>query len=171
MSQTFSPRRLSRPNSYALQYSIVKDKPTSPGERCITYKSFVLHAPNYLLHLSRTLKSSGVVFHRARLSSLEEAYNLSFFGPVKLVINASGLGAKSLLGVKDDKPIYPIRGQTVLVKAPGVKTCYMKTSSMHPPEDGQGKETTSGSTNPAMEAEPTYIIPRPGPEGHVVLSV
>ena len=131
----------------------------------MTYKSFILHAPNYLLHLATQLRSSGIQFHRQRLSSLEEAYNLPAFGPVKLVINASGLGAKSLLGVKDTKAIYPIRGQTVLVKAPGVKTCYMQASSMHPSEDGN----ESTSTNPAIEAEPTYIIPRPGPEGHVVL--
>lgn len=130
----------------------------------MTYKSYVLHAPNYLLHLASLLRARGVHFQRQRLSSLEEAYALPAFAPVKLVINASGLGAKSLLGVRDSRAIFPIRGQTVLVRAPGVKTCYMQTSSMHPPGDGEAT-----STLPATEAEPTYIIPRPGPEGHVVL--
>lgn len=134
----------------------------------MTYRSFILHAPNYLLHLASVLRSRGVQFHRARLSSLEEAYSLPSLGRVRLVVNATGLGAKSLLGVRDEKAIFPIRGQTVLVRAPGVKTCYMQTSSMHPPE---GKDGDATSSKPAMEAEPTYIIPRPGPEGHVVLYV
>jgi D-amino-acid oxidase len=118
-----------------------------------------MHAPNYLRHLAATLRSSGVKIHRQRLTSLEEAYNLPEFGSVDLVINATGLGARVLLGNEDKMDIYPIRGQTVLVKAPNVKTCYMKASD-HPDES-----TTKDTKIP----EPTYIIPRPGPEGHVVL--
>ena len=129
--------------------------------RCITYKSFIMHAPNYLLHLARELRDKGITILRHRLSTLDEAYDLPQFGPVPIVINASGLGARALLGVKDTKQIYPIRGQTVLVHAPGVKTCYMQTSD-HP-----DASTTKDTEIP----EPTYIIPRPGPEGHVILSV
>lgn len=139
-------------------YSI-SNKGTKAGERCVSYKSFIMHAPNYLRHLAQTLRSAGVPIVRKRLTSLEEAYDLPAFGPVGLVINATGIGAKVLLGNKDRNDIYPIRGQTVLVKAPGVKTCYMMASD-HPDE----------KTNKDTEiSEPTYIIPRPGPEGHVVL--
>lgn len=120
-----------------------------------------MHAPNYLRHLAQQLRSSGVPILRKRLTSLEEAYSLSLpsFGPVDLVINATGLGAKAIIGNKDASDIYPIRGQTVLVKAPGVKTCYMMASD-HPDVN---------TTKDTEIQEPTYIIPRPGPEGHVVL--
>ena len=118
-----------------------------------------MHAPNYLRQLAQTLRSSGVPIIRKRLTSLEEAYHLPSFNQVDLVINATGIGAKVLLGNKDTKDIYPIRGQTVLVKAPGVKTCYMMASE-HPDE-----KTNKDTAIP----EPTYIIPRPGPDGHVVL--
>lgn len=118
-----------------------------------------MHAPNYLRHLAAKLRSKGIKIHRQRLTSLEEAYELSEFGKVRLVINASGLGARSLIGNSDKSDIYPIRGQTVLVKAPGMKTCYMAASD-HPDEN-----TTKDTEIP----EPTYIIPRPGPENHVVL--
>lgn len=141
-----------------IQYQ-VSNKGTKPGERCISYKSFIMHAPNYLRHLAQLLRSSGVPITRKRLTSLEEAYNLPQYGPVDLVINATGLGARSILGNKDPSDIYPIRGQTVLVKAPNVKTCFMMASE-HPDE-----KTTKDTEIP----EPTYIIPRPGPEGHVVL--
>ena len=143
------------------QYGIVTDRPAGPGMRCITYKSFIMHAPNYLLHLARELRDKGITILRHRLATLDEAYDLPQFGPVPIVVNASGLGARALLGVKDSKQIYPIRGQTVLVRAPGVKTCYMQTSD-HP-----DASTTKDTEIP----EPTYIIPRPGPEGHVILSV
>lgn len=90
----------------------------------VCFKSFVLNAPNYLLYLSRTLQAMGVPIIRKRLSSLDEAYHLSEFGPVDLVVNATGLGSYGLLGVHDED-CMPIRGQTVLVNAPGVKTCVM----------------------------------------------
>lgn len=130
--------------------------------RCTKYKSFITHAPNYLAWLHSQLKSKGVRFHRQRLASLYEAYNLPAFGPVDLVINATGLGSRTLIGV-EDAAVHPIRGQTVLVKAPGVKTCYMKmTKDKDPIESGSNAEV------PKLESEPVYIIPRPGKEGHVV---
>ena len=89
---------------------------------------------------------------RARLSSLDEAYAYPALGPVNLVINATALGSRTLIGVTDEK-VYPARGQTVLVKAPTVKGCY---------------STKIASRTQATGLQ-TYIIPRPGPEGHVIL--
>ena len=129
------------------------------GYRLVTYKSFIIHAPNYILHLADLLRQQGAAVLRQSLSSLEEAFNLPSFGEVPLIVNATGLGAKSMPDLQGDKQVYPIRGQTVLVRAPGVKTCYMKTTD-HP-----DAETNKDTQIP----EPTYIIPRPGKEGHVVL--
>lgn len=101
-----------------------------PFRRAITYDSFILNAPEYLLYLSRTLASKGVPIVRKRLSSLDEAYNLPEFGQVDFVVNATGLGSYSILGVHDEA-CMPIRGQTVLVNAPGVKTCVMAVAVSH----------------------------------------
>ena len=142
-----------------MQYGTVSDKTVPNGARLITYKSFIIHAPKYIVHLANLVRRQGVTIRRHRLSSIEEAYDLLGFGRVSLVVNATGLGAKSMLGMTESKQLYPIRGQTVLVKAPEVKTCYMKTTD-HP--DAQTNKNT-------QIPEPTYIIPRPGKEGHVVL--
>jgi glycine/D-amino acid oxidase-like deaminating enzyme len=66
------------------------------------------------------------------------------------VINATGLGARTLLGVEDSL-VHPVRGQTVLVKAPHVRKNINHKDAHERPE------------------EKCYIIPRPGPEGHVIL--
>ena len=89
-----------------------------------SYSSYILNAPRYLAWLSSRCAAERLPIVRQRLSSLDEAYNLPSIGPVDLVINATGLGARWLPGVEDEK-VYPAKGQTVLVKAPGVKTCYM----------------------------------------------
>jgi hypothetical protein len=138
----------------------------------ISYKSFIIHAPRYLCHLADALRSKGVQIIRKRLNTVQEAYTLPEFGNTPIVINATGLGARSILGSssssssssfndkkKAEEVIYPIRGQTVLVHAPGVKTCYMKT------QDHPDASTTKDTEIP----EPVYIIPRPGKEEHVVL--
>lgn len=93
---------------------------------------------------------------RARLSALSEAYDLpaALFGGGEgsgtvragTVVNATGLGAGGLVGV-DDRTTYPIRGQTVLVRAPEgyVKRCIMQTGAFAPggePSARRGPDTS-----------------------------
>ena len=103
---------------------------------------------------------------RTRLSSLDEAYDIPSIGPVSLVVNATGLGSFSLIGVEDPKA-HPARGQTVLVRAPRAKRCIMNTESFMGDDDGecylqalQPNSPRVPSLTPA--AKPAYIIPRPG---------
>lgn len=62
--------------------------------------------------------------------SIEEPFLNSFGGekPATIVINATGLGARSLIGVEDND-VLPIRGQTVAVWAPHFKKTM---SAFHP---------------------------------------
>ena len=110
------------------------------------WKSYVINAPAYTLHLANLARSAGIPILQRRLSSLDEAYNLPDIGSVNLVVNGTGLGAKSLVGVEDEL-VYPGRGQTVLVRAPGVKVCVMQTEGFmaHPPEEGEGEHISSTS--------------------------
>ncbi|RSH93947.1 hypothetical protein EHS25_006600 [Saitozyma podzolica] len=116
----------------------------------IGFHTFTLDAPRYLGYLASQVRSRGIPVIRYRVSSLDEAYSLPGIGAVDLVINATGLGARTLLGVEDSL-VHPVRGQTVLVKAPHVRKNINHKDAHERPE------------------EKCYIIPRPGPEGHVIL--
>ena len=120
------------------------------------FEAYTLNPPRYLAHLSSKLSRAGVPILRRRVSSLDEAYEVDVGGGRKwsteLVINATGLGSRTLIGVEDPL-VHPARGQTVTVYAPNVRTCYST----------KDKKRLQGS------GVQTYIIPRPGPEGHVTL--
>lgn len=82
-------------------------------------------------------------FVRQRLPDIQSA----FASPAtKVVFNCTGNAAKTLPGVQDGQ-CYPTRGQVLLVNAPQVVTNIMR----------HGKDYE------------TYVIPRPGSGGKVVL--
>jgi hypothetical protein len=85
----------------------------------------------------------GVKFIRKKLPSIQAAFTNS---ETQVVFNCIGNGAIDLPGVQDPK-CYPTRGQVVLARAPCVKSNVMR--------HGKGYET--------------YVIPRPGSNGNVVL--
>lgn len=102
----------------------------------------------YLRWLKEELTQRGVTFIIKNVGSIEAVAAMG--GDDSIVINCSGLGARSLLGVEDDK-VFPIRGQTIIVDAPHVKECIADLT----PGYGKGP------------SECTYIIPRP--DGSVTL--
>jgi D-amino-acid oxidase len=111
------------------------------GIKC---KTFVINAPKHIEYLHSLLRDQyGVRFIRKKLSHVNDGY---LSPSTKIVFNCTGIAAKTLPGVEDAK-VYPTRGQVVLVKAPRVKEIAM----IH----GNGYET--------------YIIPRPGSKGNVIL--
>ncbi|ORX38183.1 hypothetical protein BD324DRAFT_619882 [Kockovaella imperatae] len=129
----------------------------------LEWSTYIWDAPRYIRYLGEQVKSKHIPIFKKRLSSLDEAYDLAalestfaHMDHVDLVINAMGLGSRSLLGVEDPQ-VYPAKGQTVLVKAPGVERCYMDIGSSFIP-------------GPDDEPYPTiYIVPRPGTSGEVIL--
>ncbi|KZT72867.1 FAD dependent oxidoreductase [Daedalea quercina L-15889] len=114
----------------------------------IAFKTFSVNPELYLPWLQSELLAHGVEFIRRRVHSLSEAAALA--GPNGVLVNATGLGARSLIGV-EDTDVYPIRGQTIIVHAPGVK------------------EFVSFPLDAGKTGEATYIIPRPSPPGEVLL--
>ncbi|PCH34190.1 FAD dependent oxidoreductase [Wolfiporia cocos MD-104 SS10] len=103
----------------------------------------------YLPWLHSELSARGVQFVRRRVHSLGEAAALA--GPRGILVNATGLGARSLVGV-EDAAVFPIRGQTVIVHAPAI------TEFVSFPLD-----------SPSPNGEATHMIPRPSPAGNVLL--
>ncbi|KAM0236945.1 hypothetical protein ACHAP5_009231 [Fusarium lateritium] len=74
--------------------------------------TIVLHPKIFLPWLKRNLENTGVEFKRINLSSLHEARHLDH----DVLINASGLGPKELLDVKDPNMLF-LKGQTIIVKS------------------------------------------------------
>ncbi|KPV76929.1 uncharacterized protein RHOBADRAFT_24783 [Rhodotorula graminis WP1] len=103
------------------------------------YDTLSVNAPLYCQALARELQTLGATFERRSVSSIEQVFEGQ--DDIALVVNATGLGAKSIAGI-EDSACHPVRGQTVLVKS-GCKRCTMDSS------------------NPEA---PAYIIPRPGGE-------
>ncbi|KAI0032537.1 nucleotide-binding domain-containing protein [Vararia minispora EC-137] len=101
----------------------------------------------YLPALKAEIEKRGVIFRRHRAASLDEICQMAGEGGV--VVNATGLGARSLAGVQDTK-VYPIRGQTILVHAPGAKHFIAKYEASPKPEV-------------------LYMIPRPAPSGEALV--
>ncbi|KAF4452339.1 putative D-amino-acid oxidase [Fusarium austroafricanum] len=108
------------------------------------FTTVTVNAPAHCQYLFNKLKNEyGVRFIRQKLASIQDAYASP---ATKVVFNCTGNAAKTLPGVQDDK-CYPTRGQVVLVRAPHVGTNVMR----------HGKDYE------------TYVIPRPGSNGNVIL--
>lgn len=119
----------------------------------VAFRTITVNPEEYLPWLKSELLANGVTFVRKKLQSVEEAAEIA--GIDGLIVNATGLGAKSLIGVEDNS-VFPIRGQTIVVHAPEFKECM-----------AIGRSISSGVTGAGGTV--TYIIPRPSPHGHVLL--
>ncbi|EPQ60164.1 FAD dependent oxidoreductase [Gloeophyllum trabeum ATCC 11539] len=123
----------------------------------ITFTTVSLNPLVYLPWLHSELSARGVRFVRRALESVYEAALIG--GPGCIVVNATGMGARSLIGVEDTK-CYPIRGQTTVVSAPGVTECVEVVSGASAPSYLDPTTSTGHAT---------YLIPRPSPAGTVLL--
>lgn len=80
------------------------------------WTSVCINTAIYLPWLVGQLLKNGVVLKRAVISDIKDAKGLSHTGkPASIIINATGLGALKLGGVRDTN-MAPIRGQVVLVR-------------------------------------------------------
>lgn len=141
---------LSKENGYIdwPDFSIIDKKQYPPNHNiqlAVTYRSWVLNSPVYLLWLQKLVKELGVVIIRSQLTGLEDAVPVfrnasdNHVGHVSAVIDASGRGF-------NDPDSYPSRGQFVIVENE-----FDKTISHH---------WADGSS--------TVVVPRPLGGGTVV---
>lgn len=119
-------------------------------EHGAAFRTMCINVPQYLTYLMEKAQSLGVKIIKARLpidsglsTALEQAESTAMAHgrrQADAFVNATGLGAAKLCG---DKAMYPIRGQTVLVK-------------------GEAETTISRFGNERAYEHGTYVIPRPG---------
>ncbi|KAI0305167.1 D-amino-acid oxidase [Multifurca ochricompacta] len=115
----------------------------------VTFSALNINTPTYLPYLLARFLGCGGHIIRACVQHITQvleggveafADNRSGGKPIDGLVICAGLGARTLGGV-EDKDLYPVRGQTVLLRAPWV-------------EEGRSLVVESGSK--------TYIIPRRG---------
>lgn len=120
----------------------------------VYYRAMCINTPQYLLYLQQKVRSLGGEVIKARLptdkalaSALQQAENVAFSHgrpQATLFLNATGLGAKALC---NDAAMYPIRGQTVLVK--GEAHCHAVRAGAHGaytiPRPGSGTTILGGT--------------------------
>ncbi|CAG8957615.1 hypothetical protein HYFRA_00010482 [Hymenoscyphus fraxineus] len=120
-------------------YRVVPSSELPPGIVFgVEYTSLAINPLIFLPWLESTLLGRGVKFIRKEISSPEEAKAIT---GSRLLINASGVGAKHLA---NDTSVHPIRGQTMFVKS-DVEKLFMLEGT-----------------------EYTYIIPRPLSGGVII---
>ncbi|KAJ8593248.1 FAD dependent oxidoreductase [Rhizopogon salebrosus TDB-379] len=108
----------------------------------VAFDTVSINPLEYLPWLRSELESRGVIFHRQYVGSLDEVK--PFVGNNGILVNATSLGSRSLIGV-EDTALYPIRGQSIIVQNNGLQ------------------EFLSSRLGPTMsEGHLTSIIPRPG---------
>ncbi|KAF1971319.1 D-amino acid oxidase-like protein [Bimuria novae-zelandiae CBS 107.79] len=104
------------------------------------FGSVCINPALYLSWLVGQCRANGVIFHRKSLTHISEVRSLEVLGfKPDVIVNATGLSAAKLGGVRD-QTVYPIRGQTVVVRnvAPNMlfisgtddgenDACYMMT--------------------------------------------
>lgn len=147
-------------NKWLPSYAHFVDKSKLP-EGCvegIVYDSFSYDTPNYLLWLWGRFKRNGGRFIRKTLSHLDEAITTTGSDVPTVLIHCSGLGA---LGLANDKAMFPTRGQTLVVRAPWVKSDwtrkYDETDAFYVIPRRSGNIIIGGT----REANDTWPYPRP----------
>jgi len=137
----------SYPNLQRLEASVYTSIPEAVS--AVSFSTLNINTPAYLPYLLARFLSLGGRIVRASVQHISqvleggvEAFTAdkSNMRPVDALIICVGLGARTLGGV-EDKDVYPVRGQTVLLRAPWI-------------EGGRSLVVESGAK--------TYIIPRRG---------
>lgn len=81
----------------------------------------VLDMPRYLNYLTRRFQDAGGELSLTPVTSLDDAAAES-----GTVVNCSGVGARELVG---DPEVHPVRGQSVVVRNPGVDEYFIEIST------------------------------------------
>jgi D-amino-acid oxidase len=96
--------------------------------------SISFDTPKYLQYLSSRFTEKGGRFLRATVQHIQQIVEggINLFSgegtptPPDAVVVCTGLWSRFLGGV-EDKDVYPIRGQTVLIRAPWIKFALART--------------------------------------------
>ena len=88
----------------------------------VSFNTLTIDMPVYLLYLLRKFQEGGGKSVRAAIHHIAQLAEGTYSEGVvpKAIVICAGLGAR-LLGGVEDKDVYPVRGQTVILRAPWVR--------------------------------------------------
>jgi len=115
------------------------------GMRSVTFN---FNSPKLLLFLKKYLEKQGVTFIKTAIKRLTDAPSAASVPDPSVVFNCTGFLAPQLEDFSDSSSNYPVRGQTVAIRAPWINSTYVYDPVNDPP---------------------TYVIPRPYSNGRVIL--
>ncbi|KAG1757241.1 hypothetical protein EDB19DRAFT_1900780 [Suillus lakei] len=123
-------------------FSLLSDSQIpAPYKVGIAFDTVSINPLEYLPWLRSELEVRGVTFRRQHIRSLDEVK--PFVGKTGLLVNATSLGSRSLIGV-EDTALFPIRGQSIIVERNGLQ------------------EFLSARSGAELSEHVTSVIPRPG---------
>lgn len=115
----------------------------------VKYTAMAMNPLLLLPWLKTKLEAKGVKFMRAEVESFDEARNIT---KAKIIVNASGVGAKELAS---DEAVRPVRGQTMFVKT-DFNQLFMREGSEYTyviPRAGSGGVIMGGIKSDRLDAE------------------
>jgi D-amino-acid oxidase len=92
----------------------------------VKYTTFAINPTGYMKYVLGKCEALGVRLVRKHCVGLEEVWKVPDCEDVAAVVNCTGMGAREL--VKDEN-VYPIKGQTVLVRGESDAVRFRKTKS------------------------------------------
>ena len=92
------------------------------AEEGVSFQTLTIDMPVYLPYLASKFRAQGGKTVRVSIHHISQLADGSYTGGRKpdIIVVCTGLGSRFLGGV-EDKNVYPIRGQTVLLRTPWVK--------------------------------------------------
>ncbi|KZV88380.1 D-amino-acid oxidase [Exidia glandulosa HHB12029] len=115
------PRARPHPLEVMPDFRYVDPAELIPGaEDGVHFTTVTIDIPTYLPYLLSKFLGNGGKIVRARIQHIDQVIAGAFSVKPEALFVCAGLGARFLGGV-EDKKVFPIRGQTVLVRAPWVK--------------------------------------------------
>ncbi|KAJ5245971.1 hypothetical protein N7468_000954 [Penicillium chermesinum] len=132
-------------SAYLEDFKLLPSKVLPDGVKFgVSFSTVTINAPKHLEYLYKRLRDEfGITFIQQKIPNVQSAFKSP---STVAVFNCTGVAAGTLAGVQDSK-CYPTRGQVVLARAPWVHQNTMR--------HGRDYET--------------YVIPRPGSNGNVIL--
>jgi D-amino-acid oxidase len=128
---------------------IPKDELPDGVSMGLKYTALAMNPLLLLPWLKKNLEENGVIFIRRELKSLDEAREIT---KTRIIINASGVGAKELAS---DEAVLPVRGQTMFVKT-DFEELFMREGSEYTyviPRAGSGGVIMGGIKSDRLDAE------------------
>ncbi|KIM33056.1 hypothetical protein M408DRAFT_326716 [Serendipita vermifera MAFF 305830] len=116
-------------NFYPTYQDVNQESLPSYAKSGSNFQTLTIDVPNYLIYLLDTFKQNGGNVVRSSVQHISQLLDGGFGTPdPSAVIICAGIGARSLGGL-EDTAVFPIRGQTILMRTPWIKfgrTCSSK---------------------------------------------